>query len=153
MFWRAAHEAWVLVSTISRFWWTPPCAIFSTYRPSHKMAGGGWECIWCASKRCILKCEPAPAYRDHSRRSLLAEFLWPMLSYSIWEILDVLQHHVSVVASVSHTSKTIGCWINSPVPVWDYVFFQFWRGNFAFLTYCDLFNRSYKYCSLQWVLL
>ena len=29
LFRRAAHEAWVLVSTISRFWWTPPCAIFS----------------------------------------------------------------------------------------------------------------------------
>jgi hypothetical protein len=28
---RLPHKAWVLVSTISRFWWTSPCAIFSSY--------------------------------------------------------------------------------------------------------------------------
>ena len=28
MFGHVAHEAWVLVSTISRFQWTPPCAMF-----------------------------------------------------------------------------------------------------------------------------
>lgn len=31
MFGHAAHEAWVLVSTISRFWWAPPCASISSF--------------------------------------------------------------------------------------------------------------------------
>ena len=50
LFWRAAHEAWVLVSTISRFWWTPPCAKISFF-------GLGAKTHWCWSESLLYMSE------------------------------------------------------------------------------------------------
>ena len=95
LFWRAAHEAWVLVSTISRFWWTPPCAKNSFF-------GLGAKTHWCWSESLLCMSESVYArWRPSlSWGGWLAEFSLGWFSL-FWLLLPIQLHSINPVSTAS----------------------------------------------------